>query len=130
MEPKLEDLRRLDVQPGDTVVLRTPDRLSVAACDRLREGMAGVLPPSVKTVVLEGGMDLSVVSATDGRRIPDLLDANTRAHERNVALSAALIALVEHFERVDGSEADKAAIKAACDVWAGNKAAAALEGSR
>lgn len=48
--------------------------------------------------------------------VSDLRDANNRAHDRKVRLSAALIRLVEHFERVDASEHDKAAIKAATDV--------------
>lgn len=51
--------------------------------------------------------------------VSDLRDANNRAHDRKVRLSAALIRLVEHFERVDASEHDKAAIKAATDVWSG-----------
>ncbi|PZT99879.1 MAG: hypothetical protein DI624_04190 [Brevundimonas sp.] len=41
-------------------------------------------------------------------------------------LSAALIAMVEHFERVDAGPEDKAAIQAACEVWASAKRDKAL----
>lgn len=45
---------------------------------------------------------------------------------REDRLSAALIAMVEHFERVDAAPEDKAAIQAACEVWAGVKRDKAL----
>ncbi|MCA0366770.1 MAG: hypothetical protein LCH57_01730 [Proteobacteria bacterium] len=54
--------------------------------------------------------------------VSDLREANNRAHDRKVRLSAALIKLVEHFERVDAPEADRRAIHSACQVWAGVKA--------
>jgi hypothetical protein len=61
----------------------------------------------------------------------DLSLALTAAPAQPVAgevesLGGALIALVEHFERVDACAEDKAAIKAACDVWAEAKATEAL----
>lgn len=61
-------------------------------------------------------------------RIADLIAANNRAHDRKVRLSAALIRLVEHFERVDACEADRRAIHLACQVWAGVKAEDVLDG--
>ena len=61
-------------------------------------------------------------------RIADLIGANNRAHDRKVRLSAALIKVVEHFERVDAPEADRRAIHSACQTWAGVKAEDLLDG--
>jgi len=56
----------------------------------------------------------------------DVLRPQPSGGTREDRLSAALIAMVEHFERVDAAPEDKAAIQAACEVWAGVKRDKAL----
>lgn len=98
MEDKLNDVARVQVRPGDRFVIRHPDRLSSEAQRFIRHSAAkalGVEPERV--LLLDGGLDLAVVGAEDGRRVADLLEANTRSHNRIVALSAALAASAAQF---------------------------------
>lgn len=113
--PTVTHVRR---SPDDRYVITTEDHLSDIAAARLSQRVASHMDVSAGHVlVLDGGLSLAVVSPTDQRRVPDLLAANTRTWNRNTALSAALIALVEHFERVDAPESDRAAIAAACAAF-------------
>ena len=93
----MEDLnpaKRVNPRPGDRFVIETEHHLPSSAPAAIARHVAkslGVSPDDV--LVLDGGLALSVVSPFDPRREADLLDANNRAHERNVALSARLWAM-------------------------------------
>jgi len=63
------EVRRLRLEPGDTLVLRTPQPLSVWVTERLATALAARFVDT-PIVVLEAGLDLEVVSkeSTDGAR--------------------------------------------------------------
>ena len=109
MELKLEDLKRVNVQRGDRFVVRAPDCLPRYLHLRIQAAVGSALGVAEQHVlVLDGGLELAVVGLEDQRRIPDLLDANTRTWDRNARLSAALsdllAALVADFGPTTGEE--------------------------
>lgn len=92
MEDPMKNTRRVQRQPGDRYVVQTKEYLPAHIQARLREEVArqlGVNPTLV--AILDGGLDLTVVGLEDQRRVPDLLEANNRLHNRNVNLSCAII---------------------------------------
>ena len=97
----MEDLNQIDrvtVQPGDRFVVRTPSRVPDVIMARIGEYVAKSLGvPVDRVLVLDDGMTLAAVTGLDERRVPDLLAANNRYHERNVRLSSALLAAVQQF---------------------------------
>lgn len=97
----MDDLNQIDrvtVQPGDRFVVRVPGKYTHSAHDNIRAHVAFSLGVDVDHVlVLEDDMTLAAVSTLDERRVPDLLDANNRYHDRNVALSSALLTAVRQF---------------------------------
>jgi|GEM_PF-2971447 len=77
------------------------------------------------------GAEIHTILIDAGLRDPETnemaaLRPQPSGETREDRLSAALIAMVEHFERVDAAPEDKAAIQAACEVWAGVKRDKAL----
>lgn len=63
---EIEDVRRLTLAPGDTLVLRVEDFLDRDEIDALKAQMDESFPGH-QTLVLCGGCDLAVVSPpTDG----------------------------------------------------------------
>lgn len=61
-ELKLEDLRRVQVQPGDRFVILSADHFSYGTADRIRQHVAaglGTTPEHV--VILDGGVELVVI---------------------------------------------------------------------
>lgn len=52
-------VRVLNLQPGDTIVLRHPKHLSDLATDRLKQQMEELFPEN-KVIILEEGMDIKV----------------------------------------------------------------------
>jgi hypothetical protein len=56
------EVRRLRIGPGDTLVLRTPNRLSIAAIEHLHAAMRSTFP-TAPVIILDDGMDLAVASA-------------------------------------------------------------------
>lgn len=87
-------ISRVTVNPGDRFVVRVPNRVPDVVMTRIGEYVASRLGVPVDHVlVLDDAMTLGAVSTLDQRREADLLDANNRAHERNVALSARLWAM-------------------------------------
>lgn len=59
--PRFE-ISRLDLKPGDRLVVRFKERLPKDTVDRLKSSMEGVLPKDVKIMIFEGAPDLSVIS--------------------------------------------------------------------
>lgn len=55
------EVRRLEVRPGDVVVIRTAERLSEAQVARLVGWFKGALPEGVAVAVLDEGTDLVVL---------------------------------------------------------------------
>lgn len=67
MDLKKLEIAVLAVKPGDVVVLRLLDKLSMADKARLRDEVAALLPPRVGAIILGPGVELSVLSeAKDG----------------------------------------------------------------
>ena len=64
-EYKVEYLKcefdRVQIDPGDVIVLRTPNILSQLAIDHLTESLKKTFGPDVKAVCLEEGMSLGVI---------------------------------------------------------------------
>lgn len=91
-------ISRVTVNPGDRFVVRVPNRVPDVVMTRIGEYVASRLGVPVDHVaVLDDAMTLAAVSTVDQRRVPDLLDANNRMHERNVRLSSAIMAAVIQF---------------------------------
>ena len=62
------EVARLDLKPGDRLVLAFQQRLSDEEYERVTHRLrdAWDLPESVRVVVLDGGATLTVASAADG----------------------------------------------------------------
>jgi hypothetical protein len=58
------EVARLDLRPGDRLVLTFPQRLTAEESDWVAERLRGAwdLPESVRVVVLDGGATLTVAS--------------------------------------------------------------------
>lgn len=54
----------LEMKPGDILIIKAKDTLSRAARDNLRETAKLFTPPGMKVVVLDSGMELSILRAT------------------------------------------------------------------
>lgn len=55
-------ISRLELKPGDMLVLRTKQRLSMQAADCLRESFRKAAP-GIRTLVIEDGSELAVLTA-------------------------------------------------------------------
>lgn len=62
-EPEFE-VQRLDLRPGDTIVITSPRRVSKEVFERLKN-IARESFPDNKIIVLEAGLDLKVVREED-----------------------------------------------------------------
>jgi hypothetical protein len=60
-------IAKLELKPGDILVLRLDHKLSDETCNWLRDNMRRVLPEGVKAMVLDKDADLSVVRAEDAK---------------------------------------------------------------
>ncbi len=56
-----DEVLRLDVKPGDTLVLRTDEELSAQVLDEIHDVFARLYGSTVKVMVLEGGLRLEGV---------------------------------------------------------------------
>jgi hypothetical protein len=65
----LQELRRLEVEPGETLVARFKSRLSEERVARIRDVFAKVLP-GVRVLVLDDDADLLVVRTADVAKAP------------------------------------------------------------
>jgi hypothetical protein len=61
---EIEDIKRLNVQPGDVLVLRYAGLLHPDGRERLSAMMKNIFGPlDVKTVILDQGMTIDVIAA-------------------------------------------------------------------
>ncbi len=58
------NIARLDLRPGDILVVKLKDRVNTAALTHWREGLGHILPDN-KCMILEGGADLAVLTAAE-----------------------------------------------------------------
>ena len=54
-------IAELDLLPGDILVVKSGHRLSMEAADRIRDMIARVAPPGIRTLLLEPDWDLAVI---------------------------------------------------------------------
>ena len=66
MVPRIVDIgiARLDVRPGDTVVLRIDHPLRWEARLRAQQHMQAILPPGVSALLLEPGAELKIINGS------------------------------------------------------------------
>lgn len=57
-------IARLDLQPGDILVLKCKQHLPREACDRIRDMMKNVTAGH-KTIVLDGGLEIAILTAAE-----------------------------------------------------------------
>jgi hypothetical protein len=55
-------ISRLEIKPGDFLVIRFRKGLTQQQASRLRADMNGILPKDVKVMIFEGEVDFSVLS--------------------------------------------------------------------
>lgn len=61
---EIESLARLDVKPGETLVVRVPaEGLTFEYVRQLEDGLCARLPAGVNFIILGADVDLSVVSS-------------------------------------------------------------------
>lgn len=65
----LGDLQRLDLRPGDVVVMTSEEHISDEIASRLRIDWERYVP-GVKCIVLGGGLRLGVLGAQRAERLP------------------------------------------------------------
>ncbi|MGO4811128.1 hypothetical protein AB4156_16320 [Cupriavidus sp. 2MCAB6] len=56
------NVTKMDLAPGDTVVLKVKDHLSIEQKQRVHQYVASCLPVPVSVVVIDGGADITVLS--------------------------------------------------------------------
>jgi len=59
------DVRRLRLKPGDILVITCPTKLSYDRIDSIQNGIREVLGADVSVVLLDGGMNLTVVNENE-----------------------------------------------------------------
>jgi hypothetical protein len=58
----IADVRRLDVRPGDALVVRVPrNQLTAQSADEMRRSLRGLLGDGVRVVVTPDDVDITVV---------------------------------------------------------------------
>jgi hypothetical protein len=60
---EVESIRRLDVKPGETLVITLPHHLSAQEMDELRVKIEDRLPDGVKALLTSPDVELTVVAA-------------------------------------------------------------------
>lgn len=58
----IESIKKTSFKEGDVVILKTEYNLSDNHYSRLRDEMERGLPKGVKTVILEGGLDIEILT--------------------------------------------------------------------
>lgn len=66
MKIDIEDVRRLNVQPGDTIMFRFEhgDYITTDEFHRWREDIAAVLPEGVKALLIDKSVEVNVITGT------------------------------------------------------------------
>jgi superfamily I DNA and RNA helicase len=63
------EIAKLRLEPDDILVVKVDRPLSKETTDRIRKHLTGLLPQGIKTMIIERGVDLAVLtkSEIDGR---------------------------------------------------------------
>lgn len=56
------EIAKLQLKPGDVLVVKTDRPMSNEATDRTRKHLAGLLPQGVTTMIIDRGVNLSVLT--------------------------------------------------------------------
>ena len=64
-DSQIESIKVARLQPGDVLVLKCPRVISKDAGARMVELATQLLPPGVKALVLDGGMDAEVLRGAE-----------------------------------------------------------------
>lgn len=59
------EIGKLQLAQGDVLVVRTDRPISQDATDRIRKHLAGLLPQGVTTLIIDRGVELSVLTKTE-----------------------------------------------------------------
>lgn len=59
------EIAKLRLQYGDVLVVKTDRPMSNEATERTRKHLAGLLPQGVKTMIIDKGVNLSVLTKTE-----------------------------------------------------------------
>lgn len=65
---EVESIRRLDVKPGETLVVTVPDDLTEQEIHDTRDALLKNLPDGVAAIVMNRDVELSVVSSVEVSR--------------------------------------------------------------
>lgn len=67
-------IAKLQMQPGDVLVVRSPHHVSGQTAERLRAYVKAALPAGVEVLLMAGGLDLAVVTPPPAAPSPKLLE--------------------------------------------------------
>lgn len=59
------EIGKLQLAPGDVLVVKTDRATSTEATARIRKHLAGLLPQGVTTLIIDRGVNLSVLTKTE-----------------------------------------------------------------
>jgi hypothetical protein len=59
------EIAKLQLTPGDVLVVKTDRPMSQDATERTRKHLTGILPQGVKTMIIDRGVDLSILTKTE-----------------------------------------------------------------
>lgn len=62
----VESIKRLDVRPGDTLVVTVPDDTDPKTFNLIADAFDGRMPDDVKVVVVTAGIEMQVVTPEGG----------------------------------------------------------------
>ena len=65
---KVSDLSRLEIRPGETVVITCDQVLTVKQINFIRDAFSSAIPPGIKVVVLDQGLKIGVIGKQSGER--------------------------------------------------------------
>ncbi len=64
--PEITEVQRLQLRPGDRLIVRTDTRLDMATADRIKRYVKDVFGEDVPVLVLDKGAGLEVMAAEEG----------------------------------------------------------------
>jgi hypothetical protein len=67
-DPLLSSVQRLELEPGEVLVLKVGRKLDSATCHRIREELEGIFPTN-KIAILDVDLDFSVVETRDRGKV-------------------------------------------------------------
>lgn len=66
MKIDVESIARLDVKPGETLVVKVPDGATAQGIAATAEAVRDYLPEGVKVMVLQSAVELQVIGGSGG----------------------------------------------------------------